>query len=255
MENFEAFAHANPTKADEMMAKLIEVTGMTDRAVLCKALDQSKKSDANHEFNVTCAIEWILQMSERPVPSNADHQRTRRKTPVQTTQFVNPGAPAAANPVNNQGFPPMQPPNSPTNSGQQQQQHLQQQPQSNVVGGNSNVLRSNSMPLVDLTDPSNDSNNKDDDADLEKAIQLSLQDVKRSEGSNFGVTQEEQDVSRALEASLLENQFGGKRVRGIDYVDPLNPHDRKRNGMVTKSQLCTFLVSLAPNFFCSGPWA
>ena len=48
---------------------------------------------------------------------------------------------------------------------------------------------------------------------------------------NFGVSQEEQDVSRALEASLLENQ--NKRSRGmmIDYVDPLNPHDRERHGM------------------------
>ena len=86
---------------------------------------------------------------------------------------------------------------------------------------------------MDLTDSSNDGKDKDVDTDLEKAIQLSLQDVKRTEGPNFGVTQEEQDVSRALEASLMENQFGTKRTRGIiDYVDPLNPHDRERNGMV-----------------------
>ena len=47
------------------------------------------------------------------------------------------------------------------------------------------------------------------------------------------MSQEDQDVSRALEASLLENQ--NKRSRGmmIDYVDPLNPHDRERVAMVS----------------------
>ena len=46
---------------------------------------------------------------------------------------------------------------------------------------------------------------------------------------------QEEDVSRALEASLMENQFGPKGARGmmIDYVDPLNPHERKRCGMVS----------------------
>lgn len=69
---------------------------------------------------------------------------------------------------------------------------------------------------------------------MEKAIQLSLQEAKRTGGEGFGVTQEEQDVSRALEASLLETQMANKRSRGmmIDYVDPLNPHDRQRHGLV-----------------------
>ena len=56
------------------------------------------------------------------------------------------------------------------------------------------------------------------------------------------MSQEDQDVSRALEASLLENQ--NKRSRGmmIDYVDPLNPHDRERVAMVRtdKSKYFTF---------------
>ena len=232
INSFEHFAQSNPAKAEELMGKLTEVTGMTERAILYKAFDQSRKSDPNQTFNVTHAIEWILQLSDcnsaaMPPTSNMDQQRTRRKTPVQP-QFVSPAppppavaqasSPAATNAVNNHSYAPMQPPNSP----------------SAVASGGGDVLRPNSKPLVDLTDSSNDGNTgKDTDADLEKAIQLSLQDVKRTEGGNIGVSQEEQDVSRALEASLMENQFGGKRTRGIiDYVDPLNPHDRERNGMV-----------------------
>ena len=229
--SFQAFAQSNPAKADELVGKLIEVTGLNDRATIYKAFDQSKKTDQNNEFNVTHAIEWFLTLSEsNQVPSDMEQQqRTRRKTPVQS-QFVSP-APSTNTPsnaaatvaaaVNNHSYAPMQPPNSPSATG----------------SGGGDVLRPNAKPLVDLTDSSNDAGtNKAVDTDLEKAIQLSLQEVKRADGGgggNIGVTQEEQDVSRALEASLMENQFGGKRSRGlIDYADPLNPHDRERNGMV-----------------------
>lgn len=48
-----------------------------------------------------------------------------------------------------------------------------------------------------------------------------------------GLSQEEQDVSRALEASLLDTNPGGtKRKRGDTWIDPLNPHDRERQGLV-----------------------
>lgn len=105
----------------------------------------------------------------------------------------------------------------------------------------------NKPSLVDLTDSSN---NKDVDADLEKAIQLSLQEVKRPV-ENFGVSQEDQDVSRALEASLLENQNKRSGMM-IDYVDPLNPHDRERHGMVTamiKYNFGKFLKILFASYF------
>jgi hypothetical protein len=98
--------------------------------------------------------------------------------------------------------------------------------------------------LVDLTDSnpaSSSGGNKADsgDSDLEKAIKLSLQEAQKNTavaamafgGSN--VTQEDQDVSRALEASLLESTMNGaKRKRGETWVDPLNPHERERNGTV-----------------------
>ena len=61
---FESFASANPAKAEELLGKVIEVTGMTDRPILHKAFNQSRKSNHSREFNVTHAIEWILQMSD-----------------------------------------------------------------------------------------------------------------------------------------------------------------------------------------------
>lgn len=230
---FDAYAQANPAKADELIAKLIEVTGTTDRGVLNRALEQSKKSDQNHEYNVTCAIEWILSMSERQASSN-DHQRPRRKPPGQP-QFASPGA----NATNNHSFAPMQPPNSPS---------------STAAAASGDNSAATNMPLVDLTDSSNDVNNKDDgDADLEKAIALSLQEHK-SQGPNFGVSQEDQDVSRALEASLMETA-SSKRSRGmIDYVDPLNPHDRQRKEMV-KTLIYSLIVYSCPLLTFSGQWA
>lgn len=65
---------------------------------------------------------------------------------------------------------------------------------------------------------------KDKDDDLEKAIALSLQEAQ-------GITVEEQDISRVLEASLAENKSGLKRKRGdpwVRFVDPVNPYERQR---------------------------
>lgn len=65
---------------------------------------------------------------------------------------------------------------------------------------------------------------KDKDEDLEKAIALSLQEAQ-------GITAEEQDISRVLEASLAENKSGLKRKRGdplVRFVDPVNPYERQR---------------------------
>ena len=62
--SFEHFAQSNPAKAEELMGKITEVTNMTERALLYEAFDQSRKSDPNQTFNMTLAIEWILQLSE-----------------------------------------------------------------------------------------------------------------------------------------------------------------------------------------------
>lgn len=79
--------------------------------------------------------------------------------------------------------------------------------------------------VVDLTDE-----NKSED-DLRRAIALSLQDggaVNQSSAAAStavsGISQEDQDVSKALEASLLESS----QVRS--KKEPQNPYDRQRDG-------------------------
>ncbi|XP_076438413.1 ubiquitin carboxyl-terminal hydrolase 25-like [Babylonia areolata] len=65
--------------------------------------------------------------------------------------------------------------------------------------------------------------------EINKAISASLQDAQGILGGQ--VTREEQDISRVLEASLAESKAGTKRKRGeLWFVDPLNPHERKRHG-------------------------
>ncbi|XP_064464231.1 ubiquitin carboxyl-terminal hydrolase 25-like isoform X1 [Ornithodoros turicata] len=61
--------------------------------------------------------------------------------------------------------------------------------------------------------------------DLQKAIALSLQEQQQQQQQVVGVSVEEQDISRALEQSL-----GTKRKRGEAWQDPLDPHERRRQG-------------------------
>ena len=83
--------------------------------------------------------------------------------------------------------------------------------------------------VVDLTEET-----KPED-DLQRAIALSLQDggnttanAATSSQTVSGVSQEEQDVSKALEASLLETTRGRKKK------EEQNPHDRERDGEVSQ---------------------
>ena len=59
---FEGFSQAHPIKAEELIGKLTEVTGITERSILYKAYDQSRKSDPTQCYNATIAIEWLLQL-------------------------------------------------------------------------------------------------------------------------------------------------------------------------------------------------
>ena len=77
-------------------------------------------------------------------------------------------------------------------------------------------------PVVDLTE---DASKPTDD--LQRAIELSLAEGGGTGSSAF--SQEDQDVSKALEASLLESSRSRRKT------DSHNPNDKKRDGEVSSS--------------------
>ncbi len=238
--SFEAFANLHPNKANEMMGMLVEVTGVRDKKLLFHAFNISRKT-AEAEFNVEVAIDWLLAFNAQN-SQEAHSQSSQDRNQSSAQKKRGPPSLTGISPVPaTAGQVPMQPPNSPT-----------------LTAGP--TLASPPKPLVDLTDQPNSNNAKEMvDTDLEKAIKLSLQEAAAANnatggnaGTGFGVSQEEQDVSRALEASLLDNQIVGNPRRGLDnWIDPLNPHDRKRNGMVSlpPTKISGFCLTLSL-FFC-----
>ncbi|XP_053242481.1 ubiquitin carboxyl-terminal hydrolase 25 isoform X3 [Podarcis raffonei] len=67
----------------------------------------------------------------------------------------------------------------------------------------------------------------DDKDDLQRAIALSLEESNRA-FRETGITDEEQAISRVLEASIAENKASLKRTHPEVWSDSLNPYDRKR---------------------------
>uniref|UniRef100_A0A8C6T720 Ubiquitin carboxyl-terminal hydrolase 25 n=1 Tax=Neogobius melanostomus TaxID=47308 RepID=A0A8C6T720_9GOBI len=67
----------------------------------------------------------------------------------------------------------------------------------------------------------------DDKDDLQRAIALSLEESSRA-FRETGITDEEQAISRFLEASIAENKASLKRTHTEVWSDSPNPHDRKR---------------------------
>ncbi|XP_061819146.1 ubiquitin carboxyl-terminal hydrolase 25 isoform X4 [Nerophis lumbriciformis] len=67
----------------------------------------------------------------------------------------------------------------------------------------------------------------DDKDDLQRAIALSLAESNRA-FRETGITDEEQTISRVLEASIAENKASLKRTHTEVWSDSPNPHDRKR---------------------------
>ncbi|XP_067084770.1 ubiquitin carboxyl-terminal hydrolase 25 isoform X3 [Osmerus mordax] len=67
----------------------------------------------------------------------------------------------------------------------------------------------------------------DDKDDLQRAIALSLEESSRA-FRETGITDEEQAISRVLEASIAENKASLKRTHTEAWSDSPNPHDRKR---------------------------
>ncbi|KAM3836809.1 ubiquitin carboxyl-terminal hydrolase 25 isoform 6-T6 [Vipera latastei] len=67
----------------------------------------------------------------------------------------------------------------------------------------------------------------DDKDDLQRAIALSLEESNRT-FRETGITDEEQAISRVLEASIAENKASLKRTHPEVWSDSPNPYDRKR---------------------------
>ncbi|KAG7266555.1 hypothetical protein CRUP_017725 [Coryphaenoides rupestris] len=67
----------------------------------------------------------------------------------------------------------------------------------------------------------------DDKDDLQRAIALSLEESSRA-FRETGITDEEQAISRVLEASIAENKASLKRSHTEVWSDSPDPHDRKR---------------------------
>uniref|UniRef100_A0A8C5A8W8 Ubiquitin carboxyl-terminal hydrolase n=1 Tax=Gadus morhua TaxID=8049 RepID=A0A8C5A8W8_GADMO len=67
----------------------------------------------------------------------------------------------------------------------------------------------------------------DDKDDLQRAIALSLEESSRA-FRETGITDEEQAISRFLEASIAENKASLKRTHTEVWSDSPDPHDRKR---------------------------
>uniref|UniRef100_A0A8C5N116 Ubiquitin carboxyl-terminal hydrolase 25 n=1 Tax=Leptobrachium leishanense TaxID=445787 RepID=A0A8C5N116_9ANUR len=67
----------------------------------------------------------------------------------------------------------------------------------------------------------------DDKDDLQRAIALSLEESSRT-FRETGITDEEQAISRVLEASIAENKASLKRTHPEVWSDSPNPYDRKR---------------------------
>lgn len=221
------------------------ISGVTDVDLLSAAFNATSAQGQN-ENSVATAIEWLLERPQKShLPAHLNNERTasiRRPTPLQVGvvdqlkslnmrlkgRFYLLLLQTALPPVNNTvemppavamnraDLPqPAQPPNSPNQP--------QQKPLVDLTEGGSGGSGAESGPVQGS-----------EDAELQRAIKLSLQDQGRSRESFGGsaFSQEDQDVSRALEASLMESQNGAKRKRGENWVDPLNPHDRERSGLV-----------------------
>ncbi|KAG9486161.1 hypothetical protein GDO78_008964 [Eleutherodactylus coqui] len=75
------------------------------------------------------------------------------------------------------------------------------------------------VDVIDLTG--------DDKDDLQRAIALSLEESNRT-FRETGITDEEQAISRVLEASIAENKASLKRTHTEVWSDSPNPYDRKR---------------------------
>ncbi|XP_010868974.2 ubiquitin carboxyl-terminal hydrolase 25 isoform X3 [Esox lucius] len=94
------------------------------------------------------------------------------------------------------------------------------------VGSQADTSEYSSHPALPGAGPSQ-GDPSDDKDDLQRAIALSLEESSRA-FRETGITDEEQAISRVLEASIAENKASLKRTHTEVWSDSPNPHDRKR---------------------------
>uniref|UniRef100_F6SNZ3 ubiquitinyl hydrolase 1 n=1 Tax=Monodelphis domestica TaxID=13616 RepID=F6SNZ3_MONDO len=95
----------------------------------------------------------------------------------------------------------------------------------------------------------------DDKDDLQRAIALSLEESNRA-FRETGITDEEQAISRVLEASIAENKASLKRTHTEVWNDSPNPHDRKRQdncpvGLKNVGNTCWFSAVIQVKPLCT----
>ncbi|XP_043927741.1 ubiquitin carboxyl-terminal hydrolase 25 [Protopterus annectens] len=105
---------------------------------------------------------------------------------------------------------------------QQQQQEAESSYYQTSQTGNDRYISVGSQAdtnVIDLTG--------DDKDDLQRAIALSLEESNRTYRET-GITDEDEAISRVLEASIAENKASLKRTHTEVWSDSPNPYDRKR---------------------------
>jgi len=248
---FEQWMVTNRDKAKVLVDQVREITG-ADTARIHRAFNATRNSQ-DGEFSVENALDWIFS-------GNDDRANTRSVTSKTEAGLGTDSQPMTLGSSGHQQPPtPAQRPNSP-NFGNQTFVDLTEAGSS--PGG---ISQGSDFKKPDALQTTAATGTGPDD-DLEKAIALSLQEHNKlsSTGAGHssgikGVNQEDEDVSRALEASLLESQTRnglkfGLNGRGEAWADPLNPHDRKRNamwpvGLKNVGQTCWFSAVIQSLFY------
>ncbi|XP_060064125.1 ubiquitin carboxyl-terminal hydrolase 25-like isoform X1 [Ylistrum balloti] len=198
--------HTQPRSAEEnyIYAQIKEITGVDDERVIRRAITACQDRDGKYE------IENVVTMLLADDFVNPALKKKSAVTPVPSI-VVQEDAATEAKPG--------------TNTVDARSRLVSSDRETTTQGtqdaGAQGVTARKSGNVIDLT------NESASGSDLHKAIVASLQDTQGILGGQ--VSREEQDISRVLEQSLAESKAGTKRKRGdIWFVDPLNPHERKR---------------------------
>lgn len=185
--------HSQGRKQEEITTicnQIKEITGIHDEKVIRMAINACQ--DEHGKFDVENVVAMLV----------AEDSHVNNSPPKKPTNTYLPARTMAGDTLDAKARPGIE-------------SRAQQPSESQTVSSK------NQSGVIDLTTDTNEND------ELQKAIAASLQDTQGILGGQ--VSREEQDISRVLEQSLIESKSGTKRKRGdIWFVDPLNPHERKR---------------------------